>query len=50
MPFKVAQPKTYDAQHGTPLPETLVGQFSPLDEIVKRCNRMKRAAFRNVGP
>jgi hypothetical protein len=26
----------HDAQRGTPFPETLVGQFSLLDEIVKR--------------
>jgi hypothetical protein len=40
----------HDAQRGAPFPETLAGQFSLLDEIVKRCNRMKRAALRNVGP
>ena len=40
----------HDAQRGAPFPETLAGQFSLLDEIVKRCNRMKRAALRNVAP
>jgi len=40
----------HDVQRGAPVLETLVGQLSLLDEIVKRCNRTKRAALRNVGP